>query len=59
MVPVEELENHKAFTNLGAYVAGLRVDHTKLQYDPGHPDVEKPHYYITEWLISEAQEKIM
>jgi hypothetical protein len=59
MVPVEELENHKAFTNLGASVAGLRVDHTEPQYNPGHPDVEKPHYDITEWLISEAQEKIM
>jgi len=59
MVPVEELENHRAFTNLGASVAGLRVDHTELQYNPGHPDVEKPHDHITEWLISEAQEKTM
>jgi len=59
MVPLDELENHKTFTNLGASVAGLRVDHTELQYNPGHPGVEKPHYHITEWLISEAAEKAM
>ncbi len=59
MVPVEDLESHKAFTNLGASVAGLRVDHTELQYNPGHPGVEKPHYHITEWLISEAAEIAM
>ncbi len=59
MVPVEDLESHKAFTNLGASVAGLRVDHTELQYNPGHPGVEKPHYHITEWLISEAAETAM
>jgi len=59
MVPVEDLESHKAFTNLGASVAGLRVDHTELQYNLGHPGVEKPHYHITEWLISEAAETAM
>ena len=59
MVPVEDLESHKAFANLGASVAGLRVDHTELQYNPGHPGVEKPHYHITEWLISEAEETAM
>lgn len=59
MVPVEDLESHKAFTNLGAAVAGLRVDHTELRYNPGHPGLEKPHYHITEWLISEAAETAM
>ena len=59
MVPLDELDSHKAFANLGASVAGLRVDHTELDYNPGHPGVEKPHYHITEWLISEAAQKAM
>jgi hypothetical protein len=59
MVPLDELDNHKAFMDLGATVAGLRVNHTELQYNPGHPGLEKPHYHITEWLISEAAEKAM
>jgi len=57
--PVEDLESHKAFTNLGASVAGLRVDHTELQYNPGHPVVEKPHYHIHGMADSEAAEKAM
>ena len=59
MVPLDELESHKAFANLGASVAGLRVNHTELDYNPGHPGLEKPHYHITEWLISEAAQKAM
>jgi hypothetical protein len=59
MVPLDELNAHKAFPDLGASVAGLRVNHTELTYNPGHPGLEKPHYHITEWLISEAAEKAM
>lgn len=60
MVPVKQLDERKSATNLGASVAGLKIDHTDIEFNPGHPGVEEPHFHITEWLISHAdQEKRM
>ena len=55
MVPLKQIDEHKAFTNLGSAAAGLKVDHTDIEFNPGHPGVEEPHYHVTEWLISHAE----
>jgi len=35
----------------------MKVDHTSVDYNPGHPGLQEPHYHITEWFITPAQEK--
>jgi hypothetical protein len=53
MVPVKDLEAHKAFDNLG--VAKEKVDHVDLYYNAGHPGVAEPHYHIVVWYVSPAK----
>lgn len=50
MIPLEDLNNHKAFKNLN--VAQQKVDHVDLYYNAGHPGVSVPHYHIVLWYIS-------
>lgn len=57
MVPLKSMEAHKNFETLGAVAAGLKLDHTDIQYNPGHPGVEEPHYHVVQWLISPAEVK--
>ncbi len=57
MVPMKDLEAHKNFDALGGAAKGLKVDHTAIQFNPGHPGVEEPHYHVTQWLISPAAVK--
>jgi hypothetical protein len=57
MVPLKDLEAHKNFDALGGVVKGVRVNHTAIQFNPGHPGVDEPHYHITQWLISPAAVK--
>lgn len=57
MVPLKDIEAHKNFETLGAAAAGLRLDHTDIRYNPGHPGVEEPHYHFVQWLISPAAVK--
>jgi hypothetical protein len=57
MVPMKDLEAHKNFDVLGAAAKGLKVDHTAIEFNPGHPGVEEPHYHVTQWLISPAAVK--
>jgi hypothetical protein len=59
MVPLADLTKAKAFTGLGTSVSGLRVDHTDVVYNPGHPGVPEPHYHITLWLVNAAAQKKM
>lgn len=60
MVPLKQLNDHKELEPLGEAVKGLKIDHTDLYFNPGHPGVEEPHYHITEWLIGhEEHEKTM
>ncbi len=54
MVPLKQMDDHKAFTNLGSVASGLRINHTDIEFNPGHPGVEEPHYHVTEWLIGHA-----
>lgn len=55
MIPLEDLQAHKAFENLAT--AKEKVDHVDLVYNAGHPGVEKPHYHIVLWHIPKAQEQ--
>lgn len=57
MVPIKDLDAHKNFQDLGGVGAGMKLDHTDIQYNPGHPGVEEPHYHIVQWLISPAAVK--
>jgi len=57
MVPLKDLEAHQNFEGIGGVAAGLKLNHTDIQYNPGHPGVEEPHYHIVQWLISSAAVK--
>lgn len=60
MIPMKQLNDHKELEPLGEAVKGLKIDHTDLYFNPGHPGVEEPHYHITQWLINhEEHEKSM
>ncbi|MBO9539749.1 hypothetical protein J7643_04055 [bacterium] len=56
MVPLKQLEARKGWDNLGNAVAGAKVDHTDISYNPGHPGVEEPHYHFINWLIPHSEE---
>jgi hypothetical protein len=57
MVPLKDLDARKNFEPLGGVAAGMKINHTDIQYNPGHPGVEEPHYHIVQWLISPAAVK--
>ncbi len=57
MVPLKDIDGHKNFETLGTVAAGVNLNHTDIQYNPGHPGVEEPHYHIVQWLISPAAVK--
>ena len=57
MVPLKDINAHKSFETLGEVAAGITLNHTDVQYNPGHPGVEEPHYHIIQWLISPADAK--
>jgi hypothetical protein len=50
MIPLEDLNAHKAFTALKT--DGRPVDHVELQFNAGHPGLEKPHYHVILWHVS-------
>ncbi len=57
MLPLKQLDDHKNFDDEGGVAKGLRIDHVDVDFNPGHPGVEEPHYHVTEWRISHAQEQ--
>ena len=57
MVPLKDIDGHKNFEALGTVAAGVKLDHTDIQYNPGHPGVEEPHYHVVQGLISPAAVK--
>ncbi len=56
MVPLNYFQQHKNMNDLGANLGDLKIDHTDIQFNPGHPGVQEGHYHITEWLISQQDE---
>jgi len=59
MIPLKSLSERKAFDDLGQAVAGLKVDHTDVMFNPGHPGMMEPHYHVTQWLIPRTAEEKM
>ena len=57
MIPTKDLDAHNNFEGVGGVAAGVKLNHTDIQYNPGHPGVEEPHYHIVQWLISPAAVK--
>ncbi|MEW5709418.1 hypothetical protein [Pelomicrobium sp. G1] len=57
MIPMTDFQGYKAHENLGASLPPLKVNHVDVNYNPGHPGVEEPHYHITLWLIDKAEER--
>ncbi len=55
MIPVKDFEAHKNMTDLGANLGDLKIDHTDIEFNPGHPGVQEAHYHVIEWLISKDQ----
>jgi len=52
MIPVEDLERRTSFLNVADAVAGwFPTDHVDVEYNPGHPGVEKPHWHVILWNI--------
>ncbi len=56
MVPLKDLDAQKKYEDLGSKLGRLKIDHTDLVYNPGHPGVEEPHYHVIEWLITHKQQ---
>ena len=57
MVPLSELDGHKALSDLAA--PGGKVDHVSLYFNAGHPGVTDPHYHIVLWHVSKSQEQLV
>src|SRR6185312_15944073 len=57
MISSKDLDQHKDWNDLGQKIAtlDLKVDHTSVNFNPGHPGLQEPHYHITQWLISPTQ----
>lgn len=56
MLPLAQLNERKDWANVGGAAAGLKIDHTDISYNPGHPGVAEPHYHVVNWLIPHSQE---
>jgi hypothetical protein len=52
MVPLKDLDAHKNFSDLGSKLGDLKINHTDITYNPGHPGVEEPHYHLIQWLVT-------
>ncbi len=59
MIPVKDFEAHKNLTGLGADLGDLKIDHTDIEFNPGHPGVQEAHYHVIEWLISRQEQESM
>jgi hypothetical protein len=59
MISIKDLDQHKDWNDVGQGIAqmGLKVDHTSVMYNPGHPGLQEPHYHIIQWLITPAQQE--
>ncbi len=57
MVPVKDFQAHKNMDGLGADLGNLKIDHTDIDYNPGHPGVQEAHYHIVEWLITRQEQE--
>jgi hypothetical protein len=57
MIPIEDLQNKKAFDDLPA--PGGLIDHVDVYFNAGHPGVEKPHVHVVLWHVKPANEQLV
>lgn len=50
MVPLDDMNDRKAFTDLGA--ADRPVRSVDFRFNAGHPGIPKPHYHVILWHVS-------
>lgn len=50
MVPLDDLNDRKAFTDLDA--ADRPVESVEFQFNAGHPGIPEPHYHVILWHAS-------
>jgi len=55
MLPLDELNEQSSFESLGT--SDREVDHVDVQYNPGHPGVDEPHYHVILWHISSEEQE--
>ncbi len=56
MVPLSDMEQHKAFTGLA--VGNKNVKKVDITFNAGHPGVESPHYHVTIWHVNPESAKV-
>ncbi len=56
MVPLKDFDAHKNMNGLGADLGDVKIDHTDIDYNPGHPGVQEAHYHVVEWLITRQEQ---
>jgi hypothetical protein len=54
MLPIEDLNPDKKFDDLKS--PGGAVDHVDVEFNPGHPGVEKPHAHVVLWHVPRGDE---
>lgn len=54
MLPIEDLNPNKKFDDLKS--PGGAVDHVDIEFNPGHPGVEKPHVHVVLWHVARTEE---
>ncbi len=57
MVPLKDFDSHKNLTDLGGNLGDVKIDHTDIEFNPGHPGVQEAHYHIVEWLITRQEQQ--
>lgn len=53
MIPLDEMNDQSKWTGLAA--RGREVERVGVNYNPGHPGVNEPHYHITLWHVPKQQ----
>jgi hypothetical protein len=56
MIPLAQLDARKDWPDLGKAAAGVKIDHTDIAFNAGHPGLAEPHYHVVNWLIPHGQE---
>lgn len=59
MIPIKQIEERKGFEGLGQAASGVKIDHTDVVFNPGHPGMMEAHYHITLWLIPRSAQDNM
>jgi hypothetical protein len=50
MIPMDEMEDREAFTDLDA--ADRPVRSVDFRFNAGHPGIPEPHYHVILWHVS-------